>query len=262
MKMKTYASFDEYLADQSPKNQAIIRALRKFVKRVAPGLNEAVKWGNGCWLGEKGPVAYVYSDNGFVQFGFFRGSTLTDRLGLLEGKGQYVRHIKVRSPSGIDEKAFAALLRQAAGSKPAEPKFVSENKTKATDASVADYIAARGNEEQRADCKALMSLLGRITGHKPKMWGPSMVGYDSYRYTYESGRTGEMCITAFAIRGRELVVYILADDKKQKALLSRLGKHKMGKTCLYFKRLADLDRNVLEQLIVNSIAEGKRRYGG
>ena len=118
MKMKTYASFDEYLADQSPKNQTIIRALRKFVKRVAPMLAESVKWGNGCWIGEKWPVAYVYSDPGFVQFGFFRGATLKDPLGLLEGKGQYVRHIKVRNLSDIDEKAFAALLRQSAGSRP------------------------------------------------------------------------------------------------------------------------------------------------
>jgi hypothetical protein len=71
-----------------------------------------------------------------------------------------------------------------------------------------------------------------------------------------------MCLGAFAIRGRDLVVYILADDSKQKALLSRLGKHKIGKSCLYFRRLDDLDRSVLEQLIANSIAEGKRRWGG
>ena len=122
MKMKTYASFDDYLADQSPKNQTIIRALRKFVKRVEPELTESVKWGNGCWLGKKGPVAYVYSDTGYVQFGFFRGATLTDRLGLLEGKGAYVRHIKVRSRAGIDEKAFAVLLKQAAGTKAGKPK--------------------------------------------------------------------------------------------------------------------------------------------
>src|SRR5215471_5096344 len=99
MKMKTYDSFDAYLADQKPKNQTIIRALRKLVKRVEPDLTETVKWGNGCWVGKKGPVAYVYSDDGFVQFGFFRGAALTDRLGLLEGKGQYVRHIKVHAPS-------------------------------------------------------------------------------------------------------------------------------------------------------------------
>jgi hypothetical protein len=116
-RMKTYASFDDYLKGQNPKNQAIIRALRRFVKRVEPGLTEAVKWGNGCWLGTNGPVAYVYSATGYVQFGFFKGSSLKDPSGLLEGNGKYVRHTKVRHPSGIDERAFAALLRQAADSR-------------------------------------------------------------------------------------------------------------------------------------------------
>jgi len=137
---------------------------------------------------------------------------------------------------------------------------MAEIKTKATEASVDDYIASRANEEQRADCKALMSLFKKITRQKPKMWGPSIVGYGSYRYTYDSGRTGEICLAGFAIRGRDLVVYLLPGEKTQKALLSRLGKHKMGKSCLYFRRLADLDETVLEQLVVNSIAECKRRY--
>lgn len=114
MKMKAYESFDAYLKDQSAKNQTIIRALRKFVKRVEPDLIESVKWGNGCWLGDKGPVAYVYSDDGFVQFGFFHGSALKDPQGILEGKGKYVRHAKVRRASGFDEKALTALLKQAA----------------------------------------------------------------------------------------------------------------------------------------------------
>lgn len=115
-KMKAYASFDD-LADQSPGNQEVIRALRRFVKRVASKLSEAEKWGNGCWIGRKGPVAYVYSDTGYVQFGFFRGSSLRDPKGLLEGKGHYVRHIKVHDSSDIDRRAFAALLGQAAGSR-------------------------------------------------------------------------------------------------------------------------------------------------
>ena len=115
-KMKAYASFDLYLADQPPKNQKIIRALRSFVKRTLPKLEESVKWGNGCWLKGNAPVAYVYSDTGYVQFGFFHGSSLKDPKRLLEGSGKYVRHTKVRHASGIDEKALAALLRQAAGS--------------------------------------------------------------------------------------------------------------------------------------------------
>ena len=114
MKMKSYATFDEYLDDQSPKNQTVIRALRGFVKRVAPKLQESVKWGNGCWVKAKKPVAYVYSAPDHVQFGFFYGSSLRDPEGLLIGEGQYVRHVKVRKRSEIDEKSFGALLRQAA----------------------------------------------------------------------------------------------------------------------------------------------------
>jgi hypothetical protein len=93
------------------------------------------------------------------------------------------------------------------------------------------------------------------------MWGPSIVGYGSYRYTYDTGRTGEAPVAGFAIRGRELVVYLDVEGDRQKALLSKLGKHRMGKVCLYFKQLADLDESVLEQLVTNSIAEVRRRYG-
>ena len=113
MKMKAYASFDLYLADQAPRNQTVIRALRKFVKRVAPQLEESVKWGNGCWVREKAPVAYVFSAKDHVQFGFFRGSALKDPKGLLQGEGKYVRHLKLTKRSDLDESAFGALLRQA-----------------------------------------------------------------------------------------------------------------------------------------------------
>lgn len=135
------------------------------------------------------------------------------------------------------------------------------NKTKHTSASVEDYIASRANAQQCADCRELMGLLKRVTRHSPRMWGPSIVGYGSYRYTYESGRTGEAPLAGFAIRGRELVVYLLPEGEKQRSLLSKLGKHRMGKVCLYFKQLADLDRSTLEKLVVGSIAEVRRRYG-
>ena len=137
---------------------------------------------------------------------------------------------------------------------------MAENKTKPTDASVEDYIASRANPQQRTDCRALMALFKKVTRHSPRMWGPSIVGYGSYRYTYESGRTGEGPLAAFAIRGRELVVYLEAESEEQRALLSKLGKHKMGKVCLYFKKLADLDRSALEKLVVGSIAEARRRH--
>ncbi len=113
-KMKAYATFDLYLADQRPKNQAVIRALRRFVQREQPTLVESVKWGNGCWLKGKKPVAYVYAgDPAFTQFGFMYGSKLKDPQELLEGNGAFVRHIKLRTAKDIDATAFAALLSQA-----------------------------------------------------------------------------------------------------------------------------------------------------
>ena len=138
---------------------------------------------------------------------------------------------------------------------------MAENKTKPTGASVEDYLLSRGSEHQRADCRALMALLEKVTQHPPKMWGPGLVGYGSYRYTYESGRTGEAPLTGFAIRGRQVVVYLVADGDRQKVLLSRVGKHSIGKSCFYFKQLDDLDLSVLEQLVAGSVADIRRRYG-
>jgi hypothetical protein len=138
---------------------------------------------------------------------------------------------------------------------------MAENKTKPTDASVEDYITARGSEQQRADCRKLIALLEKATRQPPRMWGPSIVGFGSYRYTYESGRSGEAPLASFAIRGRDLVIYMLAEQDEQKSLLSRLGPHQMGKSCLHVKRLADIDMSVLESLVTFSIADIRRRYG-
>ncbi len=138
---------------------------------------------------------------------------------------------------------------------------MADTKTKTNEASVVDYIDSRASEEQRADCKTLMAMLKKITKHDPKMWGPSIVGYGSYKYTYESGRQGESCLTGFAIRGKDLVIYLSAEGKEQDLLLSRLGKHRMGKSCLYFKRLRDLDTSVLTHLVTNAVSEVRRRHG-
>jgi len=137
---------------------------------------------------------------------------------------------------------------------------MAENKTKPSDASVEDYIAKRGSEQQRADCRELIVLLQKATGQRPRMWGLSIVGFGSYKYTYESGHAGESPLTGFAIRGRDLVVYLIPEPD-EKLLLSKLGPHRMGKSCLYFKRLADLDTSVLHKLVAGSIAGLRRRYG-
>jgi hypothetical protein len=137
---------------------------------------------------------------------------------------------------------------------------MAELKTKRTGASVTEYIDARANEAQRADCKALIVMLRRVTGKPPKMWGPSIVGFGSFKYRYETGRTGEIALAAFAIRGRDLVLYLLPDAKGQAALRTKLGPHSMGKSCLYFRRLADLDSAVLEQLVRDSMTEALQLY--
>lgn len=138
---------------------------------------------------------------------------------------------------------------------------MAEAKTKPTSASVDAYLASKASPEQLVDCRAIMDICKRVTKQKPKMWGPSIVGYGSYTYTYESGHSGDACLVGFAIRGKELVLYIFAEKPEQIDLLAKLGKHKMGKSCLYFKRFADLNATILEALIAGSVADVKSRYG-
>lgn len=137
---------------------------------------------------------------------------------------------------------------------------MAETKTKPTGASVEEYLASRASPEQLPDCKAIMAICKRVTKQPPKMWGPSIVGYGSYSYRYESGHAGEACKTGFAVRGKDLVVYLMAEDRQQVERLAKLGKHKMGKSCLYFRRLADIDVKVLEALIAGSVAGIEHRY--
>ncbi len=137
---------------------------------------------------------------------------------------------------------------------------MTEAKTKPTEASIDAYLDSRASPVQLADCKSLMAMFKRVTKEQPKMWGPSIVGYGSYFYKYESGRTGESCLTGFAVRGRELVVYLVAESPEQQELLAKLGKHKIGKSCLYIKRLTDIDTKVLEALVAKSVSEVKRRH--
>jgi len=139
---------------------------------------------------------------------------------------------------------------------------MAETKTRPTRASVDAYLASKASPQQLKDCKAVMAICKRVTRQPARMWGPSIVGFGSYTYRYESGHSGEAALVGFAVRGRDLVVYIAADTPTQVELLSRLGKHSMGKVCLYFRRLADLDLEVLEALIAGSVAGIKRRYGG
>ncbi|HEV7489521.1 MAG TPA: DUF1801 domain-containing protein [Rhodanobacteraceae bacterium] len=137
---------------------------------------------------------------------------------------------------------------------------MAENKTKPTEASVADYFSAIVDEARRKDCEALAKLMTRATKLKPKMWGPSIVGFGSYHYKYESGREGDTCLVGFSSREGDISIYGLADFPAKEKLLAKLGKHKMGGGCLYVRNFSDIDPKVFEQLVVGSVAERKRRH--
>lgn len=135
------------------------------------------------------------------------------------------------------------------------------NKTAPTAASVQAFLAAVEDAERRDDCQALLATMTRITGKPAVMWGPGIVGFDRYHYRYASGHEGDWAVTGFSPRKRDISVYLMADSPEQPQLLARLGRHKMGKSCLYLRRLSEIDADVLEQLIAGSVAEVKRRYG-
>jgi len=137
---------------------------------------------------------------------------------------------------------------------------MAENKTKPTEVSVAAFIEAIADEAKRADAKALAKLMQSVTGEKPKMWGPSIIGFGSQHYKYDSGREGDMPIAGFSPRKAATVLYIGTEFTDAEALLAKLGKHTTGKGCLYIKKLADVDQTVLAELIVKSVA-AKRATG-
>ena len=134
---------------------------------------------------------------------------------------------------------------------------MADNKTKPTKLSATAFIDTLTDETRRRDAKVLVKLMQSATGEKPKMWGPSIVGFGSYHYRYDSGREGDMPLAGFSPRKAATVLYGLMGSDESEALLAKLGKHTTGKGCLYIKKLADVDRKVLETLIVKSVA-GKR----
>lgn len=137
-----------------------------------------------------------------------------------------------------------------------------DNKTKPTDVDPRDFVAAVGSDKKRADAEVLLEFFERVTGLKPKMWGPSLIGYGRYHYKYESGREGDMLMTGFSPRKANLVMYIMpgyrSDAMQEK--LSRLGKHKLGKSCLYINKLADVDMDVLEEIVRDGVDYMRENY--
>ena len=126
---------------------------------------------------------------------------------------------------------------------------MAENKTKETAEPVEDFLFAVDHPTRRADALALNDIFKEVTGFTPKMWGPAIVGYGNYHYVYDSGREGDFLATGFSPRKQNLSVYIMPGYANFSEILSRLGKHKMGKSCLYINKLADIDTEVLKELI-------------
>ena len=136
----------------------------------------------------------------------------------------------------------------------------SENKTQFTDVDVSAFINEVADERQRADAHRIAAMMERLTGDKPKMYGPSIIGFGNCHYKYESGREGDMPRLGFSPRKGQTVLYITDGYTKYADLMARLGKHKTGRSCLYIKRLSDIDEAVLEQLCVESLKWMAEKY--
>ena len=135
---------------------------------------------------------------------------------------------------------------------------MAENKTQKTGASVDEFLASVENRTRREDGFRLLQMMQEVTGLEPEMWGPSMVGFGDYHYRYESGREGDIFLTGFSPRKQRLSLYIMAGFDAYEGLLSRLGKHRMGASCLYINKLADVDMDVLRELVRQSFDHSNR----
>lgn len=140
--------------------------------------------------------------------------------------------------------------------------MAAELKTKPTAVSAADFIAAVEDPKRRADAEAACAMLAEVTGEPPVMWGPSMVGFGSYRYRYASGREGDWMLVGFSPRKANLVFYLFGCDEGRDDLLARLGKHKAGKGCVYVNRLSDVDTDVLKEMAISSVEQLRARFPG
>lgn len=134
------------------------------------------------------------------------------------------------------------------------------NKTQPTQIDPAEFIASVEHPTRRADAQTLLDLMTGLTGYPPKMWGPSIVGFGTYQYTYDSGREGQFLITGFSPRKANTTVYVMPGYEDLSEELSRLGKHKLGVSCLYINKLADVDLAVLEAIVADGVAKMRERH--
>ncbi len=136
---------------------------------------------------------------------------------------------------------------------------MAELKTKPNSANINDFLSKVENEQKRADSYKILELMKKVTGEEPIMWGNSIIGFGNYHYKYASGREGDWFLTGFSPRKQNFSIYLMSceNEKKLNDLFAKLGKHKTGKSCLYFNKLADIDIRVLEKLIRQSVEDLK-----
>lgn len=137
---------------------------------------------------------------------------------------------------------------------------MAETKTKPTEIKVADFLNALDNEQKKQDAFRLVEILKEITGCEPYMWGGSIVGFGNYHYKYDSGHEGDAPVLAFSPRKAEFSLYLYAQGSESDTLLDKLGKFKMGKACIYVKKLADIDETVLRTIAVNTVRFISEKY--
>jgi hypothetical protein len=138
---------------------------------------------------------------------------------------------------------------------------MAELKTKQNENNVVEFLNSIGDEQRKLDCLVLIELFKEITNESPKMWGTSIVGFGSYHYKYDSGREGDSCLIGFSPRKQNLTIYITAGFKEYDDIMQELGKYKIGSSCLYVKRLSDINTAKLKELANSSIAFIKKKYG-
>lgn len=134
------------------------------------------------------------------------------------------------------------------------------NKTQPTSTSIAEFIESLDDERRQSECNQLVELMREESGQEPVLWGPAIIGFGQYHYRYESGREGDFMRVGFSPRKQNLSIYIIPGFKPYQAVLERLGKHKLGKSCLYIKRLEDVDISALRELVRQSLADMNERY--
>jgi len=137
---------------------------------------------------------------------------------------------------------------------------MAQNKTTENGLSVHDFLNTVPDENKRSDCFNLLGIIGEIAGFTAKMWGTAIVGFGSYHYKYESGRTGNAPLVGFSPRKDAIVLYLSSDFNNREELLAKFGKHKTGKACVYIKKLSDIDVEVLKEMITNSVAKINSLY--